>query len=257
MPLPALTHWETHPTRTSLHHTARLLSELRRAYTSPQPMALHLACYITSTGLTTSKTSAGEFTLNFAESTLNYQPLSGDAHRFPLSRYADTGALREAVLQAASAYQPINAFRPTDDTKLEIDLTLAHEYHLTFQIITDTLARTRGWLHGTLSPLVVWAHGFDVSNIWFKKHDLDENQPHIALGFSPGSTGFARPYVYMYASPMPENFTALSLPKLAHWTTASWKGAVIDYDTLRTDPQPAASLHTTLMAIYEILAARL
>jgi hypothetical protein len=56
---------------------------------------------------------------------------------------------------------------------------------------------------------------------------------------------------------MPHDFETLPLPKLAYWTSAAWRGAVIGYDGLVAAKSPEAALQSALLDIFETLASRL
>jgi hypothetical protein len=104
-----------------------------------------------------------------------------------------------------------------------------------------------------MTPLVVWPHGFDLSFLWFRGNDLDEHsQPHMNFGFSPGSEGFPRPYLYSYAWPALSDLTSRPLLAPARWFNGSWKGAVVDYDSL-TDDKPEAQIEALAHEIFQAL----
>jgi hypothetical protein len=256
--LDALSQWE--PTRSTLHAISGVLSALRKAYTEPQPLALHLSLYITPAGLSTGGTSAGRFVLNFNNGTLEYYKPNRTVVWLPLARYATSADLMGALLAEITADMPdttLPVINAPEITPLYVQEDQIKAYGQTLQTIYTAISRVRGRLIGTMTPIVVWSHGFDVSTLWFKGNELDENQAHINIGFSPGSAGFSRPYLYVYAYPMPEDFETLPLPSLARWYTETWKGAVIDYDPLLTQKDAPAMLETQLSEIVDLLAARL
>lgn len=256
--LDALSQWE--PTRNTLHAISGVLSALRKAYTDPQPLALHLSLYIIPAGLSTGGTSAGRFVLNFANATLEYYKPNRTVVWLPLSRYATSADLMGALLGEITADMPdasVPVISAPEITPLYVQDEQIKAYGQTLQMIYTAISRVRGRLLGTMTPIVVWSHGFDVSTLWFKGSELDEDQPHINIGFSPGSAGFPRPYVYVYAYPMPDGFETLPLPSLARWYTDTWKGAVIDYDALLTQKDLLPTLETQLTEIFDLLETRL
>jgi uncharacterized protein DUF5996 len=105
-------------------------------------------------------------------------------------------------------------------------------------------------LLGGLSPMIVWPHGFDLSFLWFARGFTETQDPHLNVGFSPGSAGFPRPYVYVYAYPIPKGLLDVKLPEPAHWNTAGWTGLVIDYDALAGLPNHEIVLEQTLGTIF-------
>ncbi len=109
-----------------------------------------------------------------------------------------------------------------------------------------------------MTPLVVWPHGFDASQLYFPGASFDEHtQPHINYGFSPGSAGLPRPYVYAYAHPMPDGVFGTALPDGARWHSDGWTGVVIDYDVLALRGSSADELAEMLRSVHAVLAAKL
>ncbi len=240
MTLPALTEWTS--TRETLHGLTRLLAMIRKAYLAPLPNAVHLALPVVPQGLTTGSLPLGPVILNLQQATIDHQGES-----FPIDASFNPAHL---INQLDRAIPPLAHPLPTP-------LTIDHiaEYQAALQTIYTALARFRGRLFGTMTPAVVWSHGFDLSFLAFKGHDPDEHhQPHLNFGFSPMSVGFPRPYIYIYASP---TITDGDLPPLARWYTDTWKGIVIDYDPLRVVADPSGALEDTLDTIYQRLMPRL
>jgi hypothetical protein len=101
---------------------------------------------------------------------------------------------------------------------------------------------------------VVWPHGFDLSFLWFARGFDEGGDPHLNFGFSPGSPGFPRPYVYAYAHPKPEGMFDFKPPAPARWNTEPWTGIVIDYDALAAASDAESTLETLLLDIHAGLA---
>lgn len=251
-PLPPLTDWDA--TRDSLHRAAQVIGLIRKARTPRQRNALHLALFVTSHGLTTGPLAdRSQVDLRFAEGVLRGHRPDGSIFTLALAGRAAgelLATLGGEMGLSASSLGPLE----TPDAGFEVDPNLGRDYALVLNTVFVGLAQWRARLLGAMTPLVVWPHGFDLSGLWFPGEDADEQtQPHINLGFSPGSAGLPRPYVYAYVWPWPEGVEAHPLPAPARWHLGEWKGAVLDYDALRreTDPPRAvAEAAETFFAVF-------
>jgi hypothetical protein len=255
MSLPALAGWEA--TRDSLHAISQLLTGLRKALTPPQPLAQHLSLYVTAAGLSTGETAAGEFTLNFANCTVEYRELGGKTVWLPLAKYADTNALAQELFGEVATGNDLSKVKLPENTPLNITPALSAEYGVALSRIYTAISRFRARLIGMMTPAVVWSHHFDLSFLWFKQPELDDYKPHINFGFSPASEGFPRPYLYVTVYPLPEGIMNQPLPDPATWHNGDWKGVVIDYDALANLNNPDDKLEVILMTIYRLYAGKL
>lgn len=253
--LPLLQHWDA--TKNGLHRAAQVIGAFRKAYSPKLPNALHLALYIRRFGLTTGALSFGQIDLFLAAGEVHVTvgdelwDIDLKGHSPKSLRAALVNGLKQHGIQGEMAANE-------DETPFQVDGQQAADYTAALWKISGGLRELRAdWL-GAVTPLVVWPHGFDASQLWFPGGDPDEHQQaHLNFGFSPGSAGLPRPYVYAYASPLPDGLTGSSLPPLARWHTQGWTGVVIDYDTLARTDSPEAELVDTLRGVYTILAARL
>jgi hypothetical protein len=246
-PLPALAHWES--TRTALHQAAQVLGAIREFQATPQPNYHHLPLRVTPTGLTTGPLPVGgALDLDFTRAHIAYTSPAGTGPTIPLIGHS------QATLAAAVLAAMHQAGHPADPTPANIsgtaplilDSGLAGDYAAALFRLFTALARLRARLNGPQTALVVWPHGFDLSGVWFKHGFEEAADPHINLGFSPGSAGFDRPYLYLYAYPEPPGWLEIALPAPARWHRGSWTGVVIDYDAVAALPEPEATLEALL-----------
>ncbi|HLU09039.1 MAG TPA: DUF5996 family protein [Oceanobacillus sp.] len=252
MRLPLLSGWES--TRDDLHRAAQVIGALKKTIVPQQVNALHLSLFVYSKGLTTGKLpEGGELALNFIDQCAEYHSAEGATETITLAG-SNPATLASTLVEFTANEQTDTLPLPSDSTSpFQIDPTAAADYARTLYTVYTALARFRARLLGTMTPLVVWPHGFDLSFLWFHGNDLDEHsQPHLNFGFSPGSPGFPRPYLYAYAYPSPDDLTSRTLPSPARWFTESWKGAVVDYDNL-TDDDPENQIETLARSIYATL----
>lgn len=250
MTLPALTNWES--TRTTLHLASRILGESRKAAGVRLPNHAHLTLEVTPRGLTTNKTDAGTLTLDYPDREITYVCPEGSVTKIPLAGHSQVSLAEEVLKALADHSHPLtlNYAEITDTNPLQPDAALAADYAAVQYSMFATIARFRARLIGYLSPVNVWPHGFDISTLWFARGTVEEQDPHLNIGFSPGSAGFPRPYIYVYARPQPAGFLDIKLPEPAYWTRDKWTGIVIDYDFLAKQADHERVLENMLDAIY-------
>lgn len=253
--LPALHEWTT--SRDGMHRATQVVGAFRKAFSPKLPNALHLALYIRPFGLTTGPLPFGAIDFDMAGGevrlSIGDELLTIDLHGH------SPKSLHDAILTGLRQHD-IDADIPTntDETPFNVDGRLAADYTAALWRISGALRGLRADWFGVVTPLVVWPHGFDASQLWFPGSTPDEHSaPHLNFGFSPGSEGLPRPYIYAYASPMPDGLVGVTLPPLARWHTQGWTGVVVDYDALATRSDPDGDLLDTLRVVYAVLSARL
>lgn len=255
MSLPALAHWE--PTRSALHQAAQVAGAVRKASVPALPNYAHLGLYVTATGVSSGRLAdGGVVDLNFAERALIYTCPAHEVYPVPLAGH-NQHTLTDALLKAmdeAGHPATIDRAKIGGQEAFNAHPDAAAEYAAALHSIYSAVARFRGRLLGGMSPMIVWSHGFDLSFLWFARGFEEGSDPHLNFGFSPGSAGFPRPYVFAYASPLPDTFFDVTLPQGARFTRETWKGIVIDYDDLRGQADPEGALEGMLTEIYAALA---
>lgn len=234
MPLPTLFNWQ--PTRDSLHRASQVISAVRAEVTPPLPNALRLSLNVIPEGLSTGPLPfGGDLVLDFTDLSIAYRQPGETPARLSLkghSQWSLAGAVLNLLAEEGHDIS-LNRDKLADQSPLHIDARTAEEYADALYKIFTAAARFRARLFGPQSPVVVWPHGFDLSFLWFAGAGSDEHQDkHMNFGFSPGSPGFERPYLYSYASPSPAVLIDVPLPVLAHVNTQPWTGIVVHYDDL-------------------------
>jgi hypothetical protein len=257
MSLPALSDWGH--TRIALHQAAQVVGAIRKIDAEPLPNYLHVALEVVPAGLTSGKLApsiGGELVLDLPDAAIIYVAPGGDSYSIPIGGNNQT-TLMDAVLDImAKSGHPANPDRSkiSGEDSLRIHPGMAEEYHITLYTIYTAMARFRARLFGPMSRMVVWPHGFDLSFLWFARGFDEGSDPHLNFGFSPGSPGFDRPYVYAYAHPKPPGMMDIKLPDVARWNTEPWTGIVIDYDSIAGDINVESTLEQMLLQIHTGLA---
>jgi hypothetical protein len=258
MSLPALTGWEN--TRTGLHQAAQVVGAVRAAVARPEPNWTHLGLRVVPRGLTTGALpSVGELVLDFLTLTILYNPPDKAPVALSLLQHTQR-SLADAVESGLSASgHPVVLKRDkiTGEATFDFELSLAADYAGVLYLLAGIFQAFRDGLPGARSPLVVWPHGFDLSFLWFATDTASEEAPHMAFGFSPGSSGLDRPYIYSYVYPIPGGLTDHDLPPLTRWQTEGWTGTVTEYDDLVGTDDAAAVVADTLHRLYTTLSPTL
>ena len=251
MSLPALSNWDA--TRKSLHLAAQVIGGIRKVSIQPLPNYAHLGLYIVKDGLTSGRLEdGGELRLDLALSNVSYIQPDGTPSTLPLQGYTQaslTNAVLKAMADAGHPASNVDLSKIADQTPLTVDARTAAEYQQALYSVYTAITRFRARLIGMMSPVIVFPHGFDASFLWFKRGAEERSDPHLNFGFSPGSAGFPRPYVYSYASPMPANYFDVKLPPIARFVRDPWKGIVIDYDKFAAESDSESVLEQTLIEI--------
>jgi hypothetical protein len=251
MSLPALSNWES--TRTALHQAAQVIGGVKKAVAHPLPNYAHLGLFVVPTGVTTGKLPDGsELAVDFTQQAITTALPGQTPAAVPLAGHTQmtlTDALVKVLADKGHAVQP-DRTKITGTSTFDVNPALANEYAPALYSIFTSIARFRARLLGGMSPMVIWPHGFDLSFLWFARGLNEGQDPHLNFGFSPGSAGFPRPYVYLYAHPMPNGLLDVKLPAPARWYQGGWTGAVIDYDGLAALPDHEAALEGTLTGIF-------
>ncbi|MBN8620328.1 MAG: hypothetical protein J0L63_15570 [Anaerolineae bacterium] len=258
MSLPALQDWDA--TRNALHQAAQVVGAVRKSRINALPNYAHLGLFVTKSGLSTGAlTEEDHLLLDMQQQAVIYTCPAGSIHVVPIRDHTQV-SLTDAVLQAMTdAGHPasIDRSKLTGTDLLSIRPDAASQYGNALYSLYSSLARVRGRLMGSMSPLIVWPHGFDLSFLWFKRGFEERTDPHLNFGFSPGSTGLPRPYVYAYAYPLPATFFDIGLPEGARFNIDPWKGIVIDYDWLTGLDDHEHVLEDMLYPIYATLASQM
>lgn len=253
MPLPALANWDS--TRTGLHQAAQVVGAIRKTDATPLPNYLHYALEVVPEGVTSGELApsvGGELVLNFSQRAIIYTNPEGTVTSVPLEGHTQV-SLMDAVL--ATMKEPGHPVQPdrskiTGAEPFNIHPDAAREYNQALYSIYIGFARFKARLFGTMSRMVVWPHGFDLSFLWFARGFDESQDAHLNFGFSLGSPGFARPYIYAYAHPKPPGMFDIELPAGGRWNTDPWTGIALDYDALAVEADVEAVVEKSLLQIH-------
>jgi len=233
MPLPALPNWQ--PTQTALHLAAQVISTVRVAALEPLPNHLHHSLTPTPNGVTTGELPhLGRFTVDYRAGTLRHTH-----NGTMISEHRLDGATQAGLFEALADEiheMEYDLALPTPGDMATDALTFDAAHGAAFAEMKtwafDVIARTKAHALGFQTPLVLWSHGFDLSTLVFVRGNDEESDPHMNLGFSPGTDAHPAPYLYIYAYPQQAALRD-ALPDGWAWQTDwSTPGGLLPYDKL-------------------------
>lgn len=254
MPLSPLPNWEE--TRDSLQRAALLLNQVQRRIDSQErPFHLQYSLAAHESELRTHPLDVATFALSFDTQTVTVNFAAGGSLTHSLAGSQPT-LLAEAITTPLAELGVNIELSIEDDTPFAIDAGLSTDYGTSLDAVYSVMARVRARTIGFWSPLVLWAHHFDLSNMWFlipNRHD-EYKDPHINMGFSPGDETIARPYFYIYGYDADNGYVSEGmLPAPAVWNTDGYTGVRIDYDDFIGHSDALAALEATLLASFNIV----
>ena len=258
MSLPELINWND--TRQALHQALTALLLVRINALDPLPNALRHSMIPTPDGVTTGKLKfGGTLSLNYARQTLQYSEDDKAGFMLQLKGHSQR-SLAEAVLEELREFgHSIKAdlSMAESTTAFSIDPQKALEYAQVQWRMSQMLARLKARFVGFQTPVALWAHGFDLSTLWFASGDDEHNDPHVNFGFSPGTPDIGEPYAYYYMWPAPDGLEE-NKPDLAILNTEwSTPGCYIPYSSFASAHDPEAVLVEALLQAYDFATTAL
>ncbi len=249
MPLPALHDWDD--TRASLHQVALVLSAIRVAAGDKLPNDLQFSLRVTSSGFSTGELPTGA-SLSFECSALQLLCVRDWQKVFTLGLPGQTPqslmrALKAGFRRRGITIEP-SANHMDAELALNIDPQQANDYIRALNSLAAVLASVREKLGGSATPVVLWAHHFDLGFVWFPGGGSDERRDaQIACGFAPSSPGLPRPYIYAYAWSQPTGYLQLPLALPATAIAEGYTGLYAAYDDLRALEEPQRTIESLLL----------
>jgi len=251
--------WEK--TRDSLHQIAQALGAIGAVCADPLPNELHFSLDVAAQGVSTRiMRCGGELCFDF--DTLQLSFVRGGCKVFTLDAAGQSqlSLMRRLLVifgDCGYGIQPsmkhINA-----EQIFEIDRGLVAAYFSALNGVYTALARFRAKLSGTMTPLVLWPHHFDLAFIWFPRPQADEQSaPQIAYGFSPFSPGLEKPYLYAYAWSASTGYLRMPLQAPAQAVADVYTGLYAAYDDLRDRPDFNGVVAEMLLRYHQQAASKL
>jgi Family of unknown function (DUF5996) len=267
---PMLSYEQWSATCDTLHAHTQVLGKLAAALAPAEPQLQHAALRLTARGWETAPLGAPDgsgalvvvLDLRTHEAVLEHS--QGDIRRVALAPDRPVGEVTREVLEAVRALAGAVELDPTPQEvpwSVPLDEDAEHARYDPGQVASYFAAATRAALvlaafrapyRGRSTPVNAWWGSFDLAVNLFSGRPADPpsddfimrnamDAQEVAVGWWPGDARYGRAAFYAYAHPAPQRFAAATLaPAAAHWDAALGE-YVLDWEDIRTDPDPHAS----------------
>ena len=268
-PWPGLPYADWHETRDTLHAHTQLLGKLAAALAPREPQLQHAALRLTARGWETAPLPARDgsgalaavLDLRTHEAVVEHS--DGRGERIPLTPDRSVGAVTRDVLAAVRAIggpleldltpqeTPWSTPLDADEEHASYDTARVGAYFTAATRAAHVLAALRAPYRGRSTPVNAWWGSFDLSVSLFSgqpaappaadfitRNAMDAEE--VAVGWWPGDARYPKAAFYAYAHPAPAHFSEAQLqPGAARWDAALGE-FVLDWDDIRSGPDPHA-----------------
>ena len=285
-PWPDIPYTAWRDTRDTLHLWTQIVGKIRLAQTPWLNHGWHVALYVTSRGLTTSPIPHGhrsfEITFDFLDHVLQIEVSDGIRQRIALQPRSVADFYRTIMQTLVNLDVPVKitdypceiagATRfSTDETHAAYDPEYAKRFWRALVQIDRVFKMFRTGFLGKSSPVHFFWGSFDLAVTRFSGRTapafstpvpglsgdvMREAYSHevSSAGFWPGGGGTDFPAFYSYAYPVPERFKAQAVKPDGAFYSEPLGEFLLPYDTVRTAPDPDATLLAFLQSTFEAAA---
>jgi Family of unknown function (DUF5996) len=266
-PWPALSYRQWSATCDTLHAHTQVLGKLAVELAPPQPQLQHAALRLTARGWETLALPAPDgsgaivaaLDLQTHEAVVEHS--TGHQTRIALTPNRPVAEVTRELLAAVARLAGDVEINPTPQEvpwQVPLDEDYEHATYDTDQVATYfqaathaglVLAEFRAPFRGRSTPVNAWWGSFDLavslfsgrpaeppSDDFITRNAMDSQQ--IAVGWWPGDPRYSRPAFFAYAFPAPPGFDAATLaPAAARWEPSLGE-YVLDWDDVRSAPEP-------------------
>lgn len=262
-PFPSLAGSEA--TRRTLHCYARAVGVIPRVHARSHPQWWHVSLRLVPTGLRTAKMAlpggdSAWLEVDLINHMVTLQMGIGGVRALSMRDGATGTEFGNQLLVAAEEIglpgdYPREKFE--SDTPRAYDPDHARLFLSVLSEVQRIFAAHRARLTGSMGPIQLWPHGFDLAFEWFgtRKESYEEHgevrefPAQLNLGFSAGDEP------YFYSNPWPfegEKLLSRTLPAGAAWHTNGWQGTKLPYSELVGDANAEARLLEYARIVYEL-----
>ena len=253
---PALDPAALDATRRAIHAYAKVAGAWAKATRKKRKHWWHASLRPSLYGMTTGVIYGDtdfEIELNLAESCLEVRTCTS-IHRERLFGQS-SAELAEKIRSALFAAGVDEKLAPGTDVESDFRFPdyspgQANLMHRTIGSIASALEDFRAGIREEKSPIQIWPHHFDLSMIWLPgpkiagqdPADEEHSDKQMNFGFAFGDEGIPEPYFYVTAYPLPDELPNVELPQGTTWRSEGFSGAVLLYDDLVKNSDPAGYL---------------
>lgn len=242
--LPLLIYEDLLPTRNYLQDITLVLSSMQRAFLPQDSHDWHYGLEVSMRGISTQQFMIGNEPTRMLLDLVRNKVRIGDTN-WSLEEYAAPEIIKNIRVWLEARGISVALEQPKFSSHSLFNEGQAGRYadslwwlDARFRNLKDTLQQ------GSISPILLYAHHFDLSLVWFPHSD----ERQLGLGYSTGDDTIAEPYLYLTMYPLHADFGTIELPDAAHWQTQGFHGAVLTYAALQASPSPE-SLFTAFVSV--------
>jgi hypothetical protein len=277
---PELSYERWSATCDTLHAHTQVLGKLAVALAAPEPQLQHAALRLTPRGWETAPLPApdGSGALGVALDLRVHEAIvehnDGRERRIALAPDRAVGDVAREVVDAVRALGGDVEIDPTpqevswtvpldeDDQHATYDRAQVESYFAAATQAALVLTRFRAPYRGRSTPVNAWWGSFDLAVNLFSGQSADPpagdfitrnamDAQEVAVGWWPGDERYGKAAFYAYAHPAPAHFGEADLPPAA----AHWNGDlgeyILDWDDIRSDPDPRATAHEFVFSAFQ------
>lgn len=258
------------PTRATLHAYSHAISVIPRALGFTHPKWWHISLKVDPRGLRTNNFRLGDggmarILMDLLDHQAVVETSNGDRHSVALDAGlsgTELGDRLVAIMDTLGMSSEYERSKYVNDEPRVYEPAKATRFFEVLAAISQMFEEHAAALAGSIGPVQLWPHGFDLAFEWFgtrvESYEEDgetvDYPSQINLGFYPGG----RPY--FYSNPWPFEADALvgrPLPEPAGWHTEGWQGAELFYDEIADRDDADRLVRNFAKAVFDLASPTL
>jgi hypothetical protein len=257
-------------TRSTLHAYAHAVAALPRAHAPAHPSWWHISLKVRPDGFVTEAMplpggGAAFVRMDPRSALIVIETSDGDSRSFPMNAGLTATEMGNALIAAGSEFgltADYDRSKFENDDSRPYDESDARTLFGALVAANGVLTIQRNRLKGTVGPIQLWPHGFDLAFEWYGTRTVpaaESGEPNdlpaqISLGFYPAGDA------YFYSNPWPFEADVLldvDLPSGAKWHTEGWEGSILPLAAVVGSPDGVARFLAYADAAFDAAAPSL